>query len=253
MNCKHVQELLPLYVGREIADTRAQLVAAHLKSCAECAGSADEYRQTRQLLQQFAPPSFDEAVYTGIRQRVLREIESEATTPTLTESMTGLFRPRLKRAIASALLLAVSVLVFYLIADRSNDRRQVAERGSADGPPPIREKELLPSENQIQNRGPAQRLTSGIHQTQQRKVIENVPDRTSPATVDGTDQSSLTAEAAPVGNNLGAPHALPSNDSITSRKPLRMEMQTNDPNIRIIWFSYQPTKQDSPGKFSKGS
>ena len=45
--------------------------------------SADEYRETRQLLQLFAPPPFSEAVYAGIRQRVLREIGRESSAPTL--------------------------------------------------------------------------------------------------------------------------------------------------------------------------
>jgi hypothetical protein len=37
-----------------------------------------------------------------------------------------------------------------------------------------------------------------------------------------------------------------------SEKTLRVEMQTKDRNIRIIWFSNQLTKQDSPSESSKG-
>ena len=81
MNCKHVQELLPLYVGRDLEEKRARSVTAHVQSCVECAGSVDEYRETRQLLKQFAPPPVSDAVYAGIRRRVLREIEQEAAAP----------------------------------------------------------------------------------------------------------------------------------------------------------------------------
>src|SRR6267143_6407697 len=111
MNCKHVQELLPLYVGRDLEERRAQLVTAHVQSCAECASLASEYRESGQLLQQFAPPPFSDAVYAGIRQRVLREIGRESpefSGLTLPSFVASLFRPRLRWTFATALLLGVS-------------------------------------------------------------------------------------------------------------------------------------------------
>src|SRR6266487_1735694 len=118
MNCKHVQELLPLYVSRDLKENYARLVTAHIQSCAECAASADEYHETQQLLQHFGTPQFGEAVYDGIRQHVLREIGREGRAPGLSRMLESLFRPRLRWAVATALLLAVSVLAFYLIPNR---------------------------------------------------------------------------------------------------------------------------------------
>jgi len=46
-----------------------------------------------------------------------------------------------------------------------------------------------------------------------------------------------------------APNANPAANT-SAEKPLRMEIQTRDQNIRIIWFA-QPIKQNSPGKSSK--
>ena len=63
----------------------------------------------------------------------------------------------------------------------------------------------------------------------------------------------MTAETLPKRNNLAEPDAASARDSATSGNVLRVEMQTNDPNIRIIWFTPQPTKQNSPNKFSKGT
>jgi hypothetical protein len=62
----------------------------------------------------------------------------------------------------------------------------------------------------------------------------------------------MTAEASPERNNLAEPDVVPARDPAISEKTLRVEMQTKDPNIRIIWFTPQPTKQASPSKFSKG-
>ena len=253
MNCKDAQELLPLYVGRDLEERRAKLVMAHVQSCKECAGSVVEYRETRELLQQFTPPPFSEEVYAGIRQRVLHDIEREATAPGMSRLLESLFRPRLRWAVATALLLAVSWFAFYFIANRANERRdgkQLAESGSkVVGPTsPSIKGSVRPPADPVKNRVPVRELAGGTHPTQRRKGIGNAPDRS--ATVNGPDTSSLSAETLP--NNLVAPAVVPAPDSATSEKTLRVEIQTKDPNIRIIWFTPQPTKQDSPSKFSKG-
>jgi hypothetical protein len=256
MNCKQVQELLPLYVGRDLEEKRAHLVAAHVQSCAECAGSADEYRETRHLLQQFAPPPFSDAVYAGIRQRVWREIGRE-TAPGLSRLLESLFRPRIRWAVATAMLLAVFVSTFYFIANRTNDRRdrqQVADSGRTvdrPTPPSSRESDGPRLVSTVQNPGAVQRLAGGTHQSQRRKGIGGAPDRS--ATVNSADIQSMSAQTLPDSNNRSEPDAASARDSAISEKTLRVEMQTEDPNIRIIWFTPQPTKPDSPGKFSKGT
>ena len=258
MNCKHVQELLPLYIGRDLEENYTRMIAAHMQSCVECAGSADEYRETRQLLQQFTPPLFSEAVYAGIRQRVLREIEREATAPGLSRLLESLFRPRLRWAVATALLIAVFLFAFYFTANRranlTNDRQQLADsRRTVDVPTPssIKESEGLPPASTVQR--PVRGLAGGIHQPQRRKSPAAVADRTRSVAVNTPDARSKIAGSAPEGSSGSEPDAAAARDSTASEKPLRVEMQTRDPNIRIIWFTHQPTKQDSPSKFSKGT
>jgi hypothetical protein len=268
MNCKHIQELLPLYVGRDLEEQRAKLVKAHVQSCAECARLAEEYGEARQLLQLFEPPPFSDAVYAGIRQRVLREIGRESTAPTLPQLVAGLFRRRISWAGAAALLLAVSVVAFYLTANRRNDRQQVADSvrtvdqtgtderpgapprddESAVSPPPSsKQSDGPPPASTGRNRGAdtkiagsvdrtgqsRRRKSAGASSTRARSFAVNTPDRT------------MTAGASPESNNLAEPDAVPARDPATSAKTLRVEMQTKDPNIRIIWISQQRTKQDS--------
>ena len=78
MNCNRVEKLLPLYVGHDLEDERAMLVTAHVRTCTQCARSAQEYRETNQLMQRFEPPQFSEATYLAVRNSVLREM---ATRP----------------------------------------------------------------------------------------------------------------------------------------------------------------------------
>jgi hypothetical protein len=70
--------------------------------------------------------------------------------------------------------------------------------------------------------------------------------------VKAPDNTQLIAETARNGNNPANRDVVPVRDSSQTEKALRVEIQTKDPNIRIIWFSAQPTKQDSPNKSSKG-
>ena len=270
MKCKHVQELLPLYVGRDLAENRARMITAHVQSCAECASAVDEYRETRQLLQQFAPPQFSAAAYAGIRQRVLSEIAGEATVPSWSRLLAGLFRPRLRWAIATALLLVFSAFAFYFIAYRSvnpsNNQEQVA--GSGRMPDGTRRDGQSRSQGSVVSPVPSSKQSDGrntgagttiagpvdrARRSQQRRSFGATVEPGTTMAVNTSAARSMTAEAASDSNNVATPDAASSGDSARSGKTLRLEMQTKDPNIRIIWFAHERSKQDSPIKFSKGT
>ena len=266
MNCRHVQELLPLYVGRDLDEKLVKLVTAHLQSCAECARSADEYREAQQLLQLFEPPPFSEAVYAGIRQRVLREIGRESTTQTLPQSIASLFRPRIRWAIATALLLAVSAFAFYFISNRRNEGQQVrravdhaTQEEQGDTRSQGRELAAAPSPsstpNNVERPANINQNTGAIatvagsgdrtHQSQRGKSSGATADRVRSVAVNRPNTRMMTAGAAPESNNLVEADAFPARDPGASERTLRVEMQTKDPNIRIIWISHQRAKQDS--------
>lgn len=248
MNCKHVLELLPLYVGGDLEKKRAKLITAHVQDCAECAGSADEYRGTRQLMEQYAPPPFSEAVYSGIRQRVLREIERESTMPTVSQLVASWFRPRITWAVATALLLAVSVLAFYFIADRKNDGQQLADGlGKVDGTQKT-ERPNVESKNDYLGR-PLRPDLNGTVGAPPALARRSPKSRLS--LIAQKVRHSNTAGASPTDSSVH-PTDLFLSTPTTSEKTLRMEIQTKNPNIRIIWFATEKTKRDSPSEPSKG-
>lgn len=248
MKCKQVQEMLPLFAGRDLEENRAKLVTAHLQSCGVCSRAAQEYGEAGQLLQMFEPPQFSEAMYTGIRQRVLREIDRKSVTPTMFESISSLFRPPLRLAVAASLLLAVSVLALYFVINRNGGRQNqtvVVETG-----------------------GSGQRKTPDLQASPEPRP-ENLATTANPkrSATDLTTFSSRSRKSRfrPSQKRTGATNAElvatrsvdPPQPNISLKSPdtpaeaLRMEMQTQDRNIRIIWFS-QPTKEGSPSESSKG-
>ncbi|HEY6046386.1 MAG TPA: zf-HC2 domain-containing protein [Pyrinomonadaceae bacterium] len=241
MNCESVKALLPLYVSRDLDEERVQLVSAHVHSCAACSKSAQEYNRTRDLLHEFAPPAFSDAVYSGIRENVWREIarERESKPAPLTQFVAGLFRPRFRWAVVSTLIVAAGLITFYFIANRGNDQRQLAgvQRQTSSRTP-----DATPASSPA-NTGTVPR----IHRSPTRERAVPAADRAPALAETRNRQPTGSTEAALDSHKVAEPGSVQS-----SEKVFRLEMQTKDPNIRIIWLTPQRIKHDSPGKISKG-
>jgi hypothetical protein len=65
-----------------------------------------------------------------------------------------------------------------------------------------------------------------------------------------TGTMSTANNVSPQPNSILEPMEFPHQDSAASAKPLRVEIQTKDPKIRIIWFVQTETKPVIPA--SKG-
>lgn len=229
MNCKQAQEMLPLYAGRDLDENRARLLTQHLQSCADCARCAEEYESAFHLTQQFATPVFSDHVYAGIRRRVLQQIDEEPTARTLPALIGGWWRPRLAWALASAFVLALALFAFYFVASRRLQHEEVAiKRGTISQPgqgnqspaPPVKQTAATPY--------------SSPNQTQPKRVTIRRPMRpSSPAKVNDS-QLQIAKLSLRVSD---AADTLPNSDATAAARALRVEMQTKDPNIRIIWFS----------------
>jgi hypothetical protein len=256
MNCKHVEELLPLYAGHDLEDERAGLITSHLQSCTQCARAAAEYADANQLLQQFAGPQFSEASFATVRQNVLREIERKSGTQTVRELILGAFQPRMTWAVSTAVLFAVCAFAYYFVPNRAsppevtraNAHSESASAGVAGGSP----------EMAISSPNPELDPPVPPKMTAVQPNPGKLPDR-SRLNLNASVQRNATRRVAPpavpekaVQYSPDEPDNQPFNASLSSDKPMRLEIQTKDPNIRIIWFS-QPSKHEgSPTESSKG-
>ena len=239
MNCKQVEELLPLYAGRDLEEKRATLISEHVQMCAACARVADEYRDSIQLSGQSAPPVFSEAVYAGIRQRVLREIETEATAPSRSQAIASLFRPRLTWAIASVLLIIVSLFAIYFFVNKGKDEQQLANKPPAEVQPDTKEH----PESGSQPSALPRTVNTGNKKQQLAGIPRARPKRSRALNITANNVSSQPA-------TLPEPTLFPPPSSAALVKTMRVEIQTKDPKIRIIWFLQPETKPAMPS--SKG-
>jgi hypothetical protein len=227
MNCKNVEPLLSLYVGRDLEEEHSPLVAAHLESCTECTVAANEYVRASQLLQRYETPFFSDEIYGGIREQVLNEIARESHASAWPGIFSQLFLPLVQprlRWITAALLLSISVTALYLSRNPSRQLPKdqlVAVR--AEEPNQVGSRADVRSENSNESAG----APLSLNKKQVRGVTTRRPitrKRDANAGVVATNLSRVVQ-----GIGVSHPSAAPA--------PLRVEMQTSDRNIRIIWLS----------------
>src|SRR6476469_1989694 len=117
MNCRQIEKYLPLYAGHDLNESREQLIAAHLQSCDACTEALADFQNARELMHTFGVPSFSDEVYADIRKSVWRQIESESRS-TLFAAVAGWFQPRLVWTVAAAMLVTLSVVGVYVLAQK---------------------------------------------------------------------------------------------------------------------------------------
>jgi anti-sigma factor RsiW len=251
MNCQQIQNLMPLYAGGDLEASRARIVAAHVQSCETCSVAARDYRETRQLLQTFVPPTFTEDFYAEMRQSVWQNIEKKSTSPAFSNIVSDLFRPRLAWAVATTLLIALSVVGIYVISRRSAVPQPVVSHQPPKNHKTQPDDQPATSSQNATSTAPSASSSNSkrasVHQADSRQKGKTIQERTNVAAVSAVATVSPGAISAPA-RDL---RQIANGSSYASPAPLRMEIQTKNPNIRIIWFAPGDTKQLSPN--SKGT
>lgn len=246
MNCKQIDELLPLYAGRDLDERRARLVGEHLQICSACAQVAGEYQQTFALTQQFTPPVFSDNAYANVRRQVMRQIEAEPTAPMLPLAplFRSWFQPRLAWAAAGALIIAFGFFALYLVVNRGADVRPVANIHPAVNP-----EETPEAAATTRTTGPVSPPSPVKPVNEKRRRIHGSVNRSLFVAANAPGSSSRVANS-PKLREREASNPMPAVDAVPGESTLRVEIQTQNPNIRIIWFSPSNSKPALPN--SKG-
>jgi anti-sigma factor RsiW len=218
MKCEYVARLLPLHAGRDLDEKRSCLVAAHLQSCTQCFRAANEYARANQLLQRFEAPYFSDEIYAGIRRQVLSEIERQSQTPSWSRAVSQFLAPFVHSPVSwttAALLLALSVVALYFNINRST--RLPYNQQVADG-----------ARSPADNRANFQ-LEHASATSPSRSLAPARAGSTGKKVVNAGRRSTKRKEAVAVARH-----------GMLTPRTLRVEMQTRDRNIRIIWLGSQP-------------
>ena len=258
LNCKRMPRMISLYVAGDLVGGPEREVTAHLAACEACRQLAQEFSESSSLLTQAcAPPEFGAEFYSGIRHAVLGEISRDRML-----SKPSLFRRRWLYATAfAAVVIAVPVMLQHFgsirreapqgLADQANATHSSSSPGSSGAQQSARK----PHELRGTLRGPSHKVlalvnsrrsprqfemvrkldASGIAQSARDKRNQTVQAMQSPTSAP-TGVSPVALESATSGGSASSPFGRASQVS-------RIEIQTADPNIRIIWLGPRESRE----------
>ncbi|HWP44615.1 MAG TPA: zf-HC2 domain-containing protein [Blastocatellia bacterium] len=243
MNCRRIEELIPLYVEGDLEGGRKEEMRSHLAACERCGALFDQYRESQAWLRSCSTPGFDAAFFDGLRESVLTGIEREQSRPSFFQLAAGPWRWNTALATAAALLLVLGAIAFYVFQagtgnGRGNREQVVTGPVRKDEPPPVNGNQEAPEAAPQPDPRPDRRVVR--HKPARREPVEAASKDIEPPLIsEAIETIPEIGEVDPVigpeaGAELIAPPATPPGMT-------RIEIQTSDPTIRIIWFAPRVT------------
>lgn len=246
MRCELFEQLIPLHVGGDLEPHEADELCQHLNTCAHCRRLNEDFEASQNWLTGFAVPEFDEASFAKMRVSVISQIEQQEKRGRWPgwiiwiDSLLPKFSQRLVLASAAIALAVVSGLVATVyrqqLVPTKTKVEVIADNGRSGSP--------------ITN-GPQVITTNGqqVSAVTGKERHSLKPKR--------ADSDLLPSEAFTNGgfSNVLEPPVIPDEPAATEtasiasveaepKEMLRIELQTADPNIRIIWLT--PKESGSP-------
>jgi hypothetical protein len=269
MKCTRVEKFLPLHITGDLAERRTRAVERHLAACEKCRITADEYRTTRAMFCTPAlSPDFDGAFYEEIRNSVLARIRHDRTLAPPSRFST-VFNPRLVYAASLSLIVAAAALALHSYTRRTPGDDATARMDAivererpTSAPATIMSPRTIAAEND--DRATAHppneraRVTKGRARREQRpnRLLppQPVPDadienalHAPPPNLNSTSRMPSIAGVDPPAPSVAATgranaeeiNAVAGDSRGTNAQPevSRIEIQTSDPDIRIIWLT----------------
>lgn len=233
MNCTQIERLIPLYIGGDLPAEDETTVRHHLASCEQCAGIAGEFEESRDWLRGFTPPPFDQPVLDEMREQVMTKIARVQTPPSLLDLLLPTWKIRTVLAGSIVLILLIAGLLVFLNNQRLTEQHPIITKESA--PDPDAKQKQPPSyitttEPNPQTRRPktnAHHSPRGPAATETKLPILNLSQ------IDQFLDIGRREISFPFNSDIAGNLDLNENED---REMLKIEIQTADPNIRIIWF-----------------
>lgn len=210
MNCTRIAQWLPLYASADLPAPQLAEVSAHLALCESCAAAAAEFAAAREWVQGTAAPVFDEAFYAELRYAVRQELAAQP-------ARVAWWPLRWKPLLVAAALLLLTIFSLRLFQTKGVPLTDIVKT-PASPQLPVAAREPMPPINKLAQT----QIAVTPHHRAVRRVIKtaSVPELLVKA-------ESATVPEPPAVASAAAPEP----------EMLRIEMQTADPNIRIIWLT----------------
>ena len=259
MRCELFEQLIPLHVGGDLQPHEADELRQHFKTCPRCHRLNEDFEVNQNWLTGLALPKFDEASFAKMRDSVINQIkqrEKRGRWPgwmNRIDSLLPKFSPQLVLASATIALAVVSGLVAMVyrqelappktvgevIADNGKRRNPTTADGQsgligqiADAP---KDRAILPTNHRVSAAASKELGYRQTAESSQQLPVEAFGNGGSlnplePPIIPDEPAATETASIAPA--------------EAEPKEMMRIELQTADPNIRIIWLT--PKESGSP-------
>lgn len=238
MKCKSIEQLLPLYIEGDLPPRKTRRASDHLRDCPACRAKASEYRDSQAWLHAQGPLDLDESVFDDLRGQVLRRIHAHP-------AQGGVRSLRLILAVAVTLCVIAAGLVVYLSQRGPRSVQETpAELVQNPAMPALREPEKV--EHAPGSKGGAEKRQPP-HAARRGARVEPPAAAARLATEENGGKVDIEALPDPAAvpqwplMSSGADTRTDEEDQAET-DTLRIEIQTSDPNIRIIWFARYSAK-----------
>ena len=231
MNCRRVQKLLPLYAEDDLESSVASRIATHLEWCGRCNWLADDYNESQSWLRSSTPPEFNKALLDGVKNGVLTEIAATRQKPSMLALLAQHWNRRPVLALSAAALMIFGTVVLYVYQGgvEVNPSREVAKEELEGAPLPG--KTVLATSTKAAPGARSQELH--LVSRNRRRVATHLSSLMIPVEKEPHILSEVVSQSPQTVTRAGP--------STGSKETLRIEIQTSDPLIRIIWFAPQET------------
>ncbi|HZH90641.1 MAG TPA: zf-HC2 domain-containing protein [Pyrinomonadaceae bacterium] len=269
MKCTRIEKFLPLYVAGDLAVRRTRAIGNHLATCEKCRLNALEYQASRDMFcAATLAPDFEGAFYEEIRDSVLAQIKRERMLAP-PSAFAKLFNPRLAYA-ASLILFLIAALALQGSLRRTPDgggRDEIIAAVNAERPTTpaaIKTAQASRQESNTRLLPPPFKASTRSATGKRHRAAIRAPGAARAEMARGRNEvrpNSSTAQYATLTAGQNPPatsdeatkraNAVEINAaSVNESEPRaqlevsRIEIQTSDPNIRIIWLS--PVADNAP-------
>jgi putative zinc finger protein len=245
LNCKSMTKLLPLYVVGDLAGEPVPEARLHLAGCEGCRKLAEEFLESHNLLTQaYAQPEFDAEFYAGIRRAVLGKIPNETVVSTKPWPFEGRWGRRWIYATSLAVaVIAVITLQILRGAPPQTPVNLVATPQVAGQPTSVKNADSSAPGSLLATRSQTRQQDRGLLAKESSRNIKAIKLARKPDVPDIATAQEVRREIAPAITLSG--RSEPSPRTPYSADVSRIEIQTADPNIRIIWLMpREPRKSD---------
>ncbi len=238
MNCPKFETQIALYVGGDLSNKEVNELEQHLNSCQECSQFMVGLQESQLSLTNFGQLNIDEQIFSTMRANVMAEIRKQDNQIGWWQKIFNFSFGSWRYAFASGVILAVLATSTYLLFVNKKEVTSQATNNQANS---SSEKPLVKADSKLAK----SEVINNVEEVRQpveykknryirasRKVNKNVIKDIQPT---NTSEIALVNDINKANNNQKFTIDNVALENIMDNK-VKMEIQTSNPNVRIIWF-----------------